>query len=52
MGFTPREVDQMSVGEFVACVDGWNRANGGESKKKRHGDMEEADLRAMGVEGF
>jgi hypothetical protein len=28
MGFTAREVDQMSMWEFRAAVDGWNRANG------------------------
>lgn len=28
MGFTPREVDRMTIWEFRAAVDGWNRANG------------------------
>jgi len=28
MGFTPNEVSAMSVAEYLAAVDGWNRANG------------------------
>lgn len=32
MGFTPREVDAMSLWEFTAAMDGYARANGaGES---------------------
>jgi hypothetical protein len=30
MGFTPREVDQMALWEFNACVAGVNEANGAE----------------------
>lgn len=30
MGFTPQEVDQMSLWQFSACVDGFNKANGAE----------------------
>ncbi|MCX5478449.1 hypothetical protein OSH08_05505 [Kaistia geumhonensis] len=30
MGFTPRDVDDMSFWEFAACVDGFNTANGAE----------------------
>lgn len=32
MGFSPREVDSMSLWEFSACVDGYNIANGGEEE--------------------
>lgn len=28
MGFTAQQVDEMSLWEFGAAVDGWNRANG------------------------
>jgi hypothetical protein len=28
MGFTPAQVNDMSLWEFTACVDGWNRAHG------------------------
>lgn len=28
MGFTPREVREMTLDEFDACVTGWNRAQG------------------------
>lgn len=27
IGFTPREVDQMSMWEFMAAVEGWIKAN-------------------------
>ena len=29
MGFPPREVKLMTMWEYMACVQGWNRANGG-----------------------
>lgn len=32
MGFTPRQVDEMSLWELSACIDGWNEAHGGEAK--------------------
>jgi hypothetical protein len=28
MGFRPADVDAMSLWQFAACVDGWNRAHG------------------------
>lgn len=28
MGYTPQQVNAMSVQEFSACVDGWNKAHG------------------------
>lgn len=28
MGFTPRQVQEMTLDEFAACVAGWNRAQG------------------------
>ncbi|MDX0230242.1 hypothetical protein GOC14_06735 [Sinorhizobium meliloti] len=27
MGFSPRDVDQMSIWEFMAAVDAWHKAN-------------------------
>ncbi len=32
MGFTPEQVDRMSLWQFVACLDGWKAANGVEEK--------------------
>jgi hypothetical protein len=29
MGFTPNEIDGMSIWEFTAAVDGYSKANGG-----------------------
>ena len=34
MGFSPREVDAMSLWQFFACQDGWNAAHGGEQNKE------------------
>lgn len=28
MGFPPREVKRMTMWEYMACVQGWNRAQG------------------------
>lgn len=28
MGFTPQDVQRMTLDEFDACVTGWNRAQG------------------------
>ena len=28
MGFPPREVKLMTMWEYMACINGWNRANG------------------------
>lgn len=33
MGFTPRDVDAMSLWEFVACADGWRKAQPGYEDK-------------------
>ena len=29
LGFAPAQVKEMSFWEFAACVDGWNRSQGG-----------------------
>lgn len=29
MGFPPREIKAMTLWEYMACVKGWNRAQGG-----------------------
>lgn len=50
MGFTPREVDAMSLWEFMACCEGYSVANGG--KSEAGADVSDDDLRAMGIKGF
>lgn len=50
MGFTPRDVDQMTIWEFNACYDGWKIANG--VKPRGKGDISEERLAEMGIEGF
>lgn len=40
MGFTPEQVGRMSLFQFAACVDGFNRANGGEDGPQAPTDEE------------
>lgn len=42
----------MSVWEYVCCVDGYRQAHGQKDKHRPGGDLDEARLREMGVEGF
>jgi len=43
MGFTPQEVGQMSVWQYAAAVDGFNRANAADGGNKLT-DAEKAEL--------
>lgn len=52
MGFTPAEIDRMSLWEFLACSEGYAAAHGGEKQSGHVGDIDDERLRAMGVEGF
>lgn len=49
MGFSPNEVDRMSLFKFLACCDGVALANGA---KRRGEEVSNDDLAAMGIEGF
>lgn len=49
MGYTPRDVDRMTIWEFNACKKGWNIANGVKPKGR---DISDERLREMGIEGF
>lgn len=42
MGFSPRDVDDMSLWQFFACLDGWNAAHGGEKKAMSDAEFEAA----------
>ena len=54
MGFSPDQVGRMSPWGFMACLDGYGRANGWKSSSGQRAadDLTEADLAAMGIEGF
>ncbi|MGB3445740.1 MAG: hypothetical protein WBA48_03480 [Xanthobacteraceae bacterium] len=43
MGFTPQEVDRMSVWQYAAAVEGFNRANAADGGNKLS-DAEKAEL--------
>lgn len=49
MGFTPAQVDQMSVWELMACLDGYNAAHGGETRKSGGDGMSEDRMRDLGI---
>jgi hypothetical protein len=44
MGFSPRQVDEMSLWEFAACTDGFNRAHGGDEKPEPPTEAEFYDM--------
>jgi hypothetical protein len=39
MGFTPAQVGEMSLWQFMACVDGWAKANSPEAAKRSNDDQ-------------
>ncbi len=49
MGFTPSEINAMSVWEFIACCDAFRVSKGG---KPAPSEVDDATLRRMGVVGF
>lgn len=52
IGFTPAQVDEMSLWEFNACADAFARANGAKGKSGGDGDMSDERLRELGIDGF
>ena len=43
MGFTPAQVDEMSMWEFAACAEGFNRAHGdGKPKPPTEDEFDDA----------
>jgi hypothetical protein len=50
MGYSPRQVDEMTLWEFNACYDAWKIANG--IKSRRGGDISEERLAKLGIAGF
>lgn len=49
MGFTPSQVNEMSLWEFIACCDAFRISRGG---KPSPADVDDETLRNMGVVGF
>lgn len=49
MGFTPSEVNKMSLWEYMAVLEGHRVANGGAKKAEEISDDE---LSRLGIEGF
>jgi hypothetical protein len=47
MGFTPREVDQMTQWEFMAAWEGWLFANGPQDEQRPEAPSPEAHRQAM-----
>lgn len=51
MGFSPRDVDEMSLWEFSACRAAYSKHHGGKAQKQAS-DVDESRLRELGIEGF
>jgi hypothetical protein len=51
MGFTPAQVDAMSLWEFNACADAFAKANGAKTQSGG-GDIADERLRELGIHGF
>lgn len=49
-GYTPRQIDQLSLWEITACMDGWRMMNG--IKDSDGEDWTEQELRELGIVGF
>ena len=47
LGFTPRDIDGMTLAEFDACAEGWKRANGAEEKPEPPSDENFEKLLAL-----
>lgn len=50
MGFTPEQVGCMSLWEFMACMDGYGRANGWKMNDGGGRTMSLERLRELGIE--
>jgi len=50
MGFSPAQIDAMTPWEFMACLDGYGRANGWEVNKSGK-PMSIDRMRELGIEG-
>ena len=50
MGFSPRDVDDMTLWEFQCCYDGYRKAN--ETEERPPPEMTDDKLSALGIEGF
>jgi len=49
MGFSPEQIGRMSVWEFLACRDGWNRAHGGAQGDADADAMSPERMRDLGL---
>lgn len=49
MGFTPAQVDEMSIWEFLCCLEGHRQAHGGEAKDVDGEGMSEDRMRDLGI---
>lgn len=51
MGYTPAQVDAMTLWEFNACAHAFAKANGAKTTSSG-GDMSDERLRELGIDGF
>ncbi len=48
MGFLPKQIDELTLWEFSACVDGWSLSKGLKKPGKPISDKEYDALTALG----
>lgn len=51
MGWSPRQVEEATLWEFMAALDGYGRANGWK-ERSGGGDLSDDQLAEMGIVGF
>jgi hypothetical protein len=47
MGFTPEQVGNMSLWQFLACADGWARAHDPKAASRSNDDADYSDIEAI-----
>jgi len=50
LGYTPRQVDEMTLWEFDACVEGYAAAH--KSGEDAPPPMDDSELSELGIDGF
>ena len=49
MGFTPSQVNEMSLWEYLACFEGYKAAHGGDDRSGGGEGMSEDRMRDLGI---
>lgn len=47
MGFSPAQVGEMSLWQFMACCDGWAKANVPDASSRSNDDADYSEIEAI-----